>query len=100
MIKQISGLAKTFGLTFSAGKGQAFEASIRRILPDDIVLRVLFESLLSVLSGLKDQPRAFDRQRARFAWEVEAYRIVTSARGVGSLTAIAIVTADSDSTPQ
>ncbi|MDZ4392075.1 IS110 family transposase [Cypionkella sp.] len=96
MINQIRGLAKTFGLTLSAGKGQAFEASVRRILPDDIVLRDLFKSLLSALSGLKDQRRAFDRQLARFGREDEACRIVSSAPGVGSLTAIAFVTAVDD----
>lgn len=65
-------------------------------LPDDVVLRDLFESLLSVLSGLKGQRRAFDRQLARFAREDEACRLVSSAPGVGSLTAIAFVTAVDD----
>lgn len=74
MINQIRGLAKTFGLTLSAGKGRVFEQSVRRVLPSDAVLRDLFESLLSVLSGLKDQRRAFDRQLARFAREDEACR--------------------------
>jgi transposase len=96
MINQIRGLAKTFGLTLSAGKGQVFEQSVRRALPGDVVLRDLFESLLSVLSGLKDQRRAFDRQLARFAREDEACRIVSSAPGVGNLTAIAFVTAVDD----
>ena len=96
MVNQIRGLAKTFGFALSAGKGQVFEASVRRILPDDIVLRDLFESLLSVLSGLKDQRRAFDRQLARFAREDEACRIISSAPGFGSLTAIAFVTAVDD----
>lgn len=92
MINQIRGLAKTFGSTLSAGKGQVFEQSVRRVLPSDAILRDLFESLLSVLSGLKDQRRAFDRHLARFAREDEACRIVSSAPGVGSLTAIAFVT--------
>lgn len=96
MINQIRGLAKTFGLRLSAGKGQVFEESVRRALPDDVILRDLFESLLSVLSGLKDQRRAFDRQLARFAREDEACRIISSAPGVGNLTAIAFVTAVDD----
>lgn len=96
MINQIRGLAKTFGLQLSAGKGQVFEQSVRRALPGDVVLCDLFESLLSVLSGLKDQRRAFDRQLARFAREDEACRIVSTAPGVGSLTAIAFVTAVDD----
>lgn len=98
MINQIRGLAKTFGLKLSAGKGLVFEQSVRRALPEDAVLRDLFESLLSVLSGLKDQRRAFDRQLARFAREDEACRIVSSAPGVGYLTAIAFVTAVDDPT--
>ncbi|NUH64894.1 transposase [Sulfitobacter sp. S0837] len=93
MINQIRGLAKTFRLQLAAGKGQVFEQSVRRALPDDAVLRDLFESLLSVPSGLKDQRRAFDRQLARFAQEDEACQIVSRAPGVGSLTAIAFVTA-------
>ena len=79
MINQIRGLAKTFGLTLSAGKWQVFEQSVRRALTGDVVLRDLFESLLSVLSSLKDQRRAFDRQLARFAREDRACRIVWSA---------------------
>ncbi|WP_313138321.1 IS110 family transposase [Paracoccus jeotgali] len=96
MINQIRGLAKTFGLVLSAGKGQVFEQSVRRALPVDVVLRDLFESLLSVLSSLKNQRRAFDRQLARFAREDAACRLLTSAPGVGSLTAIAFVTAVDD----
>lgn len=79
VINQIRGLAQTFGLRLSAGKGQVFEQSVRRVLPDDAVLRDLFEGLLLVLSGLKDQRRAFDRQLARFAREDTACRIVSSA---------------------
>lgn len=96
MINQIRGLAKTFSLTLSSGKGQLFEQSVRRAIPKDAVLSDLFESLLSVLSTLKDQRRAFDRQLARFAREDEACRIVLSAPGVGFLTAIAFVTSVDD----
>jgi len=46
----------------------------------------------------KDQSRAFDRQFARFAQEDELCRIVLSASGVGSLAAIAFVTAVDDPT--
>lgn len=54
MISQIPGLAKTFGPTLAEGKGQAFDRSVRRALPDDVALRDLFERLLAVLSRLKD----------------------------------------------
>lgn len=84
------------GLTLSSGKGQLFEQSVRRAIPKDAVLSDLFESLLSVLSTLKDQRRAFGRQLARFAREDDACRIVLSAPGVGVLTAIAFVTAVDD----
>lgn len=96
MINQIRGLAKTFGLPLSPGKGQRFEHSVRQALPQDAVLRDLFESLLVVLAGLKDQRRAFDRQLARFAREDEACKVVLSAPGVGVLTAIAFVTSVDD----
>ena len=96
MTNQIRSLAKTFGLTLAAGKGQVFERSVRRALPDDVVLRDLVQRLLSVLSGLKDQRRALDRQLARFAREDAACRIVSSAPGVGNLTAIAFVTTVDD----
>ncbi|UJW77645.1 IS110 family transposase [Rhizobium sp. SL42] len=98
MINQIRGLAKTFGLILSAGKGQVFEQSVRRALPDDVILRDLFERLLSVLSGLKDQRRAFDRLLARLARQDQTCRLVASAPGVGSLAAIAFVTAVDDPT--
>lgn len=87
---------KTFGLTLEAGKGQVFEQSVRRALPDDVVLRDLFARLLSVLFGLKDQRRALDRQLARFAREDAACRIVSTAPRVGTLTAIAFVTTVDD----
>ena len=96
MINQIRGLAKTFGLRLSSGKGQVFEQSVRRAIPDDIVLRDLFERLLTVLAGLKDQRRAFDRQLARFAREDNACRIVSSAPGVGNIAAVAVVTSVDD----
>lgn len=96
MINQIRGLAKTFGLQLSAGKGQVFGQPVRRALPEDVVLRDLFESLLTVLSGHKDQRRAFDRQLAHFAREDAACRIVSSAPDFGSLTAIAFVTVVDD----
>ncbi|WP_425434988.1 IS110 family transposase [Loktanella atrilutea] len=57
MINQIRGLAKTFGLQLSASKGEVFEQSVHRALPDDAVLRNQFEGPLSVLSGLKGQRR-------------------------------------------
>lgn len=96
MINQIRGLAKTFGLSLSAGKGQVFEQSVRSSLPSDAVLRELFERLLSILSGLKDQRRAFDRQLARFAREDATCRLLAGTPGVGSLTAVAFVTAVDD----
>lgn len=82
----------------SAGKGQMFEQSVRRALPDDVILRDRFERLLLVLSGLKDQRRAFDRQLSRFARQDQTCRLVSSAPGVGSLAAIAFVTAVDDPT--
>ena len=84
MIKHIGGLTKTFGLRLSAGKGRVFEQSVRRVLPDITVLRALFESLLSVLSGHNGQRQAFDRQLARFVREGAACRIVSSALGVAA----------------
>ena len=90
------GLGQDLRLDVIGWQRAGLRASVRRILPNDIVLRDLFESLLSELSGLKDQRRAFDRQLARFAREDEACQIISSAPGVGSLTAIAFVTAVDD----
>ncbi|MGV8989293.1 MAG: hypothetical protein ACOH2H_23940, partial [Cypionkella sp.] len=92
MINQVRGLAKTFGLSLSAGKGQVFDHSVRQSLPSDPILRDLFERLLSVLSDLKAQRRAFDRQLARFAREDATAKLVPNVPGVGSLTALAFVT--------
>ena len=58
-------------------------------------LRDLFESP-SVLSGLKDQRQAFDRQLARFAREDAVCCVVSSAPGFGNLMAIAFVKAVDD----
>lgn len=92
MINHMSGPAKIFGLSLSAGKGQVFEHSVRCALPSDPVLRNLFERLLSVLSDLKKQRCAFDRQLAHFDREDATCRLSSSLPGVGSFTAIAFVT--------
>jgi hypothetical protein len=52
-------------------------------LPKGLVLYDLVESLLPVLPGLKDQPRPFNPQLARFARKDGTYWIVSSAPDVG-----------------
>jgi transposase len=65
-------------------------------LPDDPVVRDLLEGLLRTLAALRDQRRVFDRQLAKFARENETCRRLTSAPGVGPLTAIAFAAAVED----
>ena len=69
MTNQMRGLAEAFGLLLSMGKGQVLEQSADRALPDGVILRDLFGSLLTVLSNLKGNGGVFYLQLARFARE-------------------------------
>lgn len=98
LINKIRGLAKTFGVIVAPGKGASFDRAVRAGLPEDPTVRNLLESLLATLTTLRDQRRVFDRQLAKFAKENETCRRLTSAPGVGSLTAIAFAAAIEDPT--
>ena len=54
LINKIPGQAKTFGILVGPGKGGAFERQVRATLPDDPVVAALFESLLAMLSTLRE----------------------------------------------
>ena len=96
LINKIRGLAKTFGIIVAPGKGSTFDRAVRAGLPSDPVVRNLLESLLVTLTLLRDQRRVFDRQLARIARENETCKRLTSAPGVGPLTAIAFAAAIED----
>jgi transposase len=96
LTNKIRGLSKTFGVIIAPGKGASFDRAVRASLPTDPMVRSLLEGLLSTLMTLRDQRRAFDRQLARIARENEICRRLTSAPGVGSLTAIAFASAIED----
>jgi transposase len=65
-------------------------------MPDDPMIRDLFESLLGTLATLRERRRAFDRQLGRITRASAQCRLLMSAPGVGPLTAIAFASAVED----
>lgn len=96
LINKIRGLAKTFGLIIGPGKGSSFDRAVRRVMPDDAMLRDLFESLLQTLGALRERKRRFDRQLEGIARNSQTCRLLMSAPGVGPLTAIAFASTIED----
>jgi transposase len=96
MINKIRGLTKTFGIALGPGKGGSFDRSVRDAMPDDPMLRDLFEGLLETLCALRTRRRAFDRQLEKIARADPNCRLLMTAPGVGPLTAIAFTGAVED----
>lgn len=91
LINKIRGLSKTFGFVVGAGKGATFYASVRRGIPDDPLVRDLFEELLSTLAELQRRKRALDRRLEALAKNSSVCKRLMTVPGVGSITAISFV---------
>ncbi|MEM9012882.1 MAG: transposase [Pseudomonadota bacterium] len=89
LINKIRGLAKTFGIIVGPGKGGSFDRAVRQAMPSDPMLAELFGGLLETLGVLRAKRRLLDRQLERIARADPTCRLLMTAPGVGSLTAIA-----------
>ncbi len=98
LVNKIRGLAKTFGVVIASGKGGSFDRAVRQAMPEDPVVRALLEGLLDTLAALRERCRLLYRQLERAARADPVCRLLMSAPGVGSLTAIAFAGAIGDPT--
>ena len=96
LINKIRGLAKTFGFLVGPGKGRTFDRQVRAQLPDDPVLTVLFDGLLTLLGTLRDRCDAIAAQLARVARHDRVCRLLMTMPGVGPLTAMSFMTTIED----
>lgn len=93
---KIRGVLKTFGIVLGPSRGSVFKANVRRRLPKDDIIRPVVEGLLQVLETLQEQKREIDRRLNRFARNDQVCRVLTTAPGVGTVTAISFVTTIED----
>ncbi|WP_043765763.1 IS110 family RNA-guided transposase [Algiphilus aromaticivorans] len=90
---QIRGLVKTFGHVMPPGRGSQFEQLVRDVMEADPVLAGTLGPLLELWCDLSRQLRKYDRDLVRTARRLEVCRRLMTAPGVGTLTALAFVTA-------
>jgi transposase len=94
---QIRGVLKTFGVVLDKGSGRAFEQRVEEaIAREGGMLGGTLRALLAVLHNLDQQLRKLDRQAIAFGKRNAACRHLMTVPGVGTLTAIAFVTAVDD----
>jgi transposase len=94
VINQIRGTLKTFGIVLGKGKGnsRAFELRVDELSREGSMLGKTLRALLAVLRNLKEQVLALDRCASGYARQNPICRHLTTAPGVGALTAAAYVT--------
>jgi transposase len=93
LYSQIRGLLKTFGIVLRPAKGGSFEQLVRQAISSDAQLQGVIGSLLTIWCSLTDELRIYDREVERAARNHEVCRLLMTTPGVGSLTALAFVTA-------
>ncbi len=96
VVNQIRGVLKTFGVVMGKGNGPAFEQQVREIAAGAGILGDTLLALLAVLRNLSEQLKVLDRRASQFGKANAACRHLMSIPGVGTLTALAFVTAVDD----
>ena len=96
LINKIRGILKTFGIILGPGRGSVFETNVRRRLPADDIIRTVVEGLLQVWRTIQEQKREIDRRLNRLARNDQTCRVLTTAPGVGTITAISFMTTIED----
>lgn len=89
LYNQLRGLLKTFGVILPPGKGSRFVANVRRLTPDDAVVRVVVDALLAHWSAVHEQVRRFEGALRDFAGDDPVCRRLMTVPGVGAITAVA-----------
>lgn len=89
LYNQLRGLLKTFGVILPRGKGSRFVANVRRLTPDDAIVRAVVDALLAHWTAVHEQIRRFDQAVRQFAATDPACRRLMTVPGVGAMTAVA-----------
>ncbi|MBV8898234.1 MAG: IS110 family transposase [Acidobacteriaceae bacterium] len=95
-VNQIRGTLKTFGVVMGKGKGRSFEQQVESIARDGGMLGITLRALLAVLRSVSEQLKALDRNASACGKTTAACRHLMGIPGVGTLTALAFVTAIDD----
>jgi transposase len=93
LANQIRGLLKIFGLLLPRGGGRAFEAAVRERLAGHGQLATVITPLLQAWRAVREQVLALDRQACAVAKRDARCRLLLTAPGVGTITALAYVAA-------
>ena len=93
LANQIRGLLKIFGLLLPRGGGRAFEAAVRERLAGHPRLAAAITPLLEAWRAVREQVLALDRQAHAVAKRDARCRLLLTAPGVGTITALAYVAA-------
>lgn len=89
LYNQLRGLLKTFGVVLPPGKGSSFVNSVRRLTPDDPVVRTVVDALLAHWTAVHEQIRRFDQALRQLAADDPVCQRLMTVPGVGALTAVA-----------
>lgn len=93
---QMRGLLKTFGLLVGKVSEKRFEARVRELIAGDPVLAGIFEPLLAVRAVVWRELDAMTRRVIALARVSPPARLLMGMPGVGSITALAFVSAIDD----
>lgn len=93
---QIRGLLKTFGQVIRPAKGASFERAVRDAMTSDQSLEASIAPLLNIWGALSQELKGYDRALARTARADNVCQRLKTTPGVGTLTALAFVTAIDD----
>jgi transposase len=93
LANQIRGLLKIFGLLLPRGGGRLFEAAVRERLADHRRLAAVVTPLLEAWRAVRAQVLELDRLARGAAKRDPRCRLLLSAPGVGTITALAYVAA-------
>jgi transposase len=93
LANQIRGLLKIFGLLLPRGGGRLFEAAVRERLAGQQQLTAVIMPLLEVWRTVREQVLALDRIAYAVAKRDARCRLLLTAPGVGTITALAYVAA-------
>ena len=93
LANQIRGLLKIFGLLLPRGGGRLFEAAVRESLAGHGQLTMVILPLLKVWRAVREQVLGLDRLAYAVAKRDARCRLLLTAPGVGTITALAYVAA-------
>jgi transposase len=93
LANQVRGLLKIFGLLLPRGGGRVFEAAVRERLAGHRQLATVILPLLKVWRAVREQVLGLDRLAYAVAKRDARCRLLLTAPGVGTITALAYVAA-------